>query len=198
MDWTDSSDPAATQALLDDLARLQGKTCARCAHSLCGHEILFSIALGAKDAPRCLNCLAHALDRSPASLREQLTDHFQQRTCYSQAWQTACQQEHQPLSFRPACLERVATVHLAEPPGHPPSAVEKPFVPEIWDAGDMGCGDLVLALRIRLNALPPGGVLQVTARDPAAPLDLPAWCRLTGHVLVRADHPVYLIRRKEG
>lgn len=62
----------------------------------------------------------------------------------------------------------------------------------------MGCGDLVLALRIRLNALPPGGVLQVTARDPAAPLDLPAWCRLTGHVLVRADHPVYLIRRKEG
>jgi tRNA 2-thiouridine synthesizing protein A len=61
----------------------------------------------------------------------------------------------------------------------------------------MGCGDLVLALRGRLAALRPGAVLRVVARDPAAPEDLPAWCRLTGHTLARADHPVYDIRRKE-
>ena len=67
-----------------------------------------------------------------------------------------------------------------------------------WDAGDMGCGDLVLALRGRLNTLPPGAVLKVSARDPAAPLDLPAWCRLTGHRLVRAAHPEYHIQRKES
>lgn len=66
-----------------------------------------------------------------------------------------------------------------------------------WDAGDLGCGDLVLELRIRLKALRPGQVLKLTARDPGAPADLPAWCRLTGHGLAGAEHPVYWIRRKE-
>ena len=66
-----------------------------------------------------------------------------------------------------------------------------------WDAGDLGCGDLVLQLRFRMEALPPGAVLRLVALDPGAPADLPAWCRLTGHTLVAADHPVYLIRRKE-
>ena len=66
-----------------------------------------------------------------------------------------------------------------------------------WDAGDLGCGDLVLQLRFRMEALRPGAVLQLVALDPGAPADLPAWCRLTGHALLAADHPVYLIRRKE-
>ena len=68
----------------------------------------------------------------------------------------------------------------------------------VWDAGDLGCGDLVLEVRRRLAALPPGAVLRVTATDPGAPLDLPAWCRLTGNALVRAEPPAYWIRRKEG
>jgi tRNA 2-thiouridine synthesizing protein A len=66
-----------------------------------------------------------------------------------------------------------------------------------WDAGDLGCGELVLTLRGRLQALAPGQVLRLIARDPGAPADIPAWCRLTGHLLVLARHPVYLIRRKE-
>lgn len=66
-----------------------------------------------------------------------------------------------------------------------------------WDAGDLGCGDLVLQLRFRMEALRPGAVLRLVALDPGAPADLPAWCRLTGHALLAADHPVYLIRRKE-
>ena len=45
-------------------------------------------------------------------------------------------------------------------------------------------------------ALPAGAVLTVTATDPAAPEDLPAWCRLTGHALLTADHPTYRIRRR--
>ena len=65
-----------------------------------------------------------------------------------------------------------------------------------WDAGDMGCGELVLALRTRLLALAPGTVFRLRAADPAAPEDVPAWCRMTGHALVSADHPIYLIRRK--
>ena len=66
-----------------------------------------------------------------------------------------------------------------------------------WDAGDMGCGDLVLELRVRVEALAAGRVLRLTARDPGAPADIPAWCRMTGHALVSAQHPTYLIRRKE-
>jgi tRNA 2-thiouridine synthesizing protein A len=66
-----------------------------------------------------------------------------------------------------------------------------------WDAGHLGCGDLVLQLRFRMEAMQPGQVLRIVALDPGAPADLPAWCRLTGHALLAAEHPVYLIRRKE-
>ena len=66
-----------------------------------------------------------------------------------------------------------------------------------WDAGPMGCGDLVLELRIRLGQVAPGGVLKVTALDPGAPEDIPAWCRLTGHDLISMKHPEYQIRRKK-
>ncbi len=67
-----------------------------------------------------------------------------------------------------------------------------------WDAGDVACGDLLLRLRGRMEALRPGAVLRLVARDAGAPADLPAWCRLTGHALVAAEPPIYLIRRKEG
>jgi tRNA 2-thiouridine synthesizing protein A len=68
-----------------------------------------------------------------------------------------------------------------------------------WDAGDMGCGELIVILRKRVRALPPGSVLHLIARDPGAVEDLPAWCRLTGHPLRKAAHPFYDIeRKKEG
>lgn len=67
-----------------------------------------------------------------------------------------------------------------------------------WDAGDLGCGDLVLELRHRMATLAPGQVLRLVALDLGAPADLPAWCRMTGHTLLEAHHPVYLIRRKES
>ena len=57
---------------------------------------------------------------------------------------------------------------------------------ELWDAGDMGCGDLVLELRGKLRAMP-GKVLKVIARDPGAPSDLPAWCGMTKDTLVHQD-----------
>jgi tRNA 2-thiouridine synthesizing protein A len=68
----------------------------------------------------------------------------------------------------------------------------------VWDAGDLACGDLLLKLRGRIEAMRPGEVLRLVARDSGAPADLPAWCRLTGHTLVAAEPPEYLIRRKEG
>ena len=67
---------------------------------------------------------------------------------------------------------------------------------ERWDAGDMGCGALIFELAKRLETMRPGDTLEVVIRDPGAPTDLPAWCRMTRHTLVSADHPVYVIRRK--
>jgi len=67
---------------------------------------------------------------------------------------------------------------------------------ERWDAGDIGCGTLVLELRRRVDQLNPGDTLEVVANDPGAPVDLPAWCRVTGHKLVSANHPVYVIEHK--
>ena len=66
-----------------------------------------------------------------------------------------------------------------------------------WDAGDLACGDLILHLRSRVESMAPGQLLRLVAHDSGAAADLPAWCRLTGHALLAAQHPVYLIRRKE-
>jgi tRNA 2-thiouridine synthesizing protein A len=79
----------------------------------------------------------------------------------------------------------------SEPP------VSEPAVDATWDAGELACGDLLLHLRTRVEALAPGQRLRLVARDGGAPADLPAWCRLTGHALLAAEHPVYVIRRKE-
>jgi tRNA 2-thiouridine synthesizing protein A len=66
-----------------------------------------------------------------------------------------------------------------------------------WNAGDLACGDLVLQLMLRMRAMAPAAVLRLITRDPGAVADIPAWCRMTGHTLVLAEHPIYLIRRKE-
>ena len=68
----------------------------------------------------------------------------------------------------------------------------------VWDAGDTGCGELLLELRARVAGLRPGQVFELIAHDLGAPADIPAWCRLTGHTLVSQEHPVYRIRRKES
>jgi tRNA 2-thiouridine synthesizing protein A len=67
-----------------------------------------------------------------------------------------------------------------------------------WDAGETGCGELILELKLRLNSLQPGAALKLIARDPGVPEDLPAWCRMTGHKLLQATPPEYLIERKSS
>ncbi len=65
-----------------------------------------------------------------------------------------------------------------------------------WEAGEIGCGRLVTELRDRMNRLEPGEQLEVVSESAGAPLDLPAWCQMTGHRLVLADHPLYVIERR--
>lgn len=74
---------------------------------------------------------------------------------------------------------------------------EDPSHDDAWDAGELGCGELVVILAGRLEALAPGQRLLLTATDPGARYDLPSFCRLTGHRLLRADPPHYLVQRKD-
>lgn len=164
-----------TDLLRRDLERLDGRPCAGCGRALCGHHHVASVALGFKDAPRCLPCFAAALAQPEDVLRARLLDYVQGKDCYREAWSRA------------SAREGAADCLGADP---------KPDVE--WDAGDMGCGDLVLELRMRLQGMAPGTLIRVTARDPGAPADMPAWCGMTGHSLVHSKHPVYVIRRKEG
>ncbi|MFE7753941.1 sulfurtransferase TusA family protein [Streptomyces sp. NPDC057429] len=65
------------------------------------------------------------------------------------------------------------------------------------DGAGLLCVTLLLRLRARIATAAPGTVVHVLATDPAAPLDLPAWCHMTGHEYlgpVPGDRPVYALR----
>lgn len=52
---------------------------------------------------------------------------------------------------------------------------------DVVDARGLLCVQVLLLLRRRIDDLPPGATVTVASDDPAAPIDLPAWCHLTGH-----------------
>ena len=66
------------------------------------------------------------------------------------------------------------------------------------DGVGLRCVTLLLRLRRAIQDLAPGTVVHVVATDPAAPLDLPAWCHLTGHDYLGrftdTDPPTYVLR----
>lgn len=187
---TEPDEDEDTRPLLE-LRRLVGGACWDCAIRYTAHEAVWNVALGFKDAPRCLPCMSRRLGRDAEELRSQVTDYVHRRDCYLRAWREADRLE-------------AATASTTVPTVHVPTVTQEESPPisstadDAWDAGDMGCGELVMQLRNRLNKLMPGIVFTVRATDPAAPEDIPAWCRLTGHPLVSAEHPVYRIRRREA
>ncbi|MFD4658082.1 sulfurtransferase TusA family protein [Kitasatospora sp. NPDC058444] len=68
------------------------------------------------------------------------------------------------------------------------------------DGTGLLCVQLLLRLRARIAHLPAGAVVHIQTTDPAAPLDLPAWCHLTGHAYLgqvpyeATDREVYALR----
>lgn len=66
----------------------------------------------------------------------------------------------------------------AERVGQP---VEQPDGTWLVDGGDLGCARLLVLLRDVVSRLAPGTVVHLQTTDPVAPVDLPAWCRMTGH-----------------
>ncbi len=115
---------------------------------------------------------------------------------------------------QPSCLWPLAGGHTAEGPAegqtHSPQAsaagptgtsggARRPLRPPDteWQAGGLACGDLLLLLRATMNKLPPRSVLRLVATDAGAAEDIPAWCRLTGHQLLWAQHPEFFIQRRD-
>jgi tRNA 2-thiouridine synthesizing protein A len=184
----DITDDDADSLPLRELQRIAGGSCLDCRVPYSAREAVWSIALGFKNAPRCLGCLCRRLERTEADLRTSLTEYVQRRECYLRAWREA--EILDENNTRPLPTQQRINTSEAD--------VEEPVdSPLFWDAGDLGCGDLVMQLRLRLKNLPAGSVLTLIATDPAAPEDIPAWCRMTGQTLLKADHPSYTIRRKE-
>ncbi|MEH0983959.1 sulfurtransferase TusA family protein [Micromonospora sp. CPCC 205556] len=67
---------------------------------------------------------------------------------------------------------------------------------EVLDCRGQRCPLPVIALARRLSELPVGAVLRVRADDPAAAVDIPAWCRLRGQEFLAATPgPAYDVRR---
>ena len=64
-----------------------------------------------------------------------------------------------------------------------------------FDGGTTGCGELLLDLLLYMKRQAPGAKVTVRALDPGAPLEIPAWCRMTQHELIEAKHPIYLLRK---
>lgn len=214
-----SSESRTAESLIKDMARLEQRPCSNCSAPLCSHQVLMNLVLGFKDSPRCLTCLAAALDQDVRPFRDYLINYLQQQECHKAAWAWANGNEIVTAGSLPPCLTTASEKSSAKTPevmgkrtgshslsaSSPQGRDEKVVVgsqaqitPDAeWDAGEMGCGDLVLELRLRLQVMQPGQIIKLCARDPGAPHDLPAWSRLTGHRLLRAEHPNYWIKRKE-
>lgn len=179
----DEHDPIDESRPLADLLRIAGGTCTDCRRAYTAREAVGSIALGFRNAARCWNCLGLRLDRDSVELERQIDDYVQRRECYRRAWQAADAMDRETVPDRTVAEDPSGEMTLES------SETE-------WDAGDLGCGELVMMLRLKLKALPAGTEFRLRATDPGAPEDIPAWCRLCGHTLISMDHPDYTIRRK--
>lgn len=62
------------------------------------------------------------------------------------------------------------------------------------EMGSLGCGDLIYELREQLTRASAGQIVRIVSDDPGAFSEIPAWCRMSGHALLEADPPFYVIQ----
>jgi tRNA 2-thiouridine synthesizing protein A len=83
-----------------------------------------------------------------------------------------------------------------------PTNHETPAPDITVDGTGLLCVTLLLRLRKEIDGAKPGTVVHVIATDSAAPLDLPAWCHMTGHHYLGPvpddERPVYALRIAVG
>jgi len=54
----------------------------------------------------------------------------------------------------------------------------------LLDTGESGCGELVMLIARQMKTMTVEAVLEVHAYDLAAAVDIAAWCRMTGQLLL--------------
>lgn len=178
-----------------------GAPCTGCSQALLGQEVVLSLVMGFRTAPRCADCLAKAIGRSRESFLDDVRARLRSLDCYRAGWEHADRRQvaagEQPAfgALVDVGTESVPAMDLAGD-SKAPATSSPPAADTFLDAGEMSCGDLALQLRKELTRLQPGTVIEVVALDIAAPEDLPAWCNLTGHVLLYMEHPRYWIQRR--
>lgn len=70
------------------------------------------------------------------------------------------------------------------------------------DAGEAGCSELTQLIFQTMKSMAPGQILEVLAYDLVAEIDILAWCRMTGNLLVsknterRPNH--FFIQKVDG
>lgn len=58
----------------------------------------------------------------------------------------------------------------------------------VCDGGHLDCGGgLLIAIKRAMSAIEVGHVLEIRSLEPSVGNDLPAWCRLAGHELLRVE-----------
>ena len=71
-----------------------------------------------------------------------------------------------------------------------------------FDLGELGCGDLIIALLKSIRALEPGQVAQIRALDPGAAVDIAAWCNMKGNELLAdscgEDNAYFFIKKGDN
>ena len=180
-----------------ETGRRWGTPCAGCGVATVGQEVVIGLLLG-EDQVRCGPCLAQRHERSPDEFLEHARRSVSRLDCFRAGWEASDRRLDDEGHWPDRLSERwrLAEDDADDGPENRTMKADDHPVAATYDAGDLGCGELVLELRSPLNRLGAGERLRLTARDPGAPEDLPAWCRLTGHRLVGADPPTYLIARR--
>jgi tRNA 2-thiouridine synthesizing protein A len=198
-------DQDEVEALLCSLKSIRACQCVGCGKSVCAHESLMSLVMGFKDAPRCLQCLSADLAQKKEELRDHLVGLITKRLCYNEGWVWANREEGFAANDLPGCLwpkdnasekdGQATAAPFARSHDLSGSDLLSKFDVE-WDAGDMGCGDLVLELRMRMQSLQSGWIMKLRAANSGAEKDIPSWCRMTGNTLLLQQRPFYIIKKK--
>ena len=89
LDEPDDEFDADDSLPLRELRRLTGGRCVECGTAYTAREVVGSVALGFKAAPRCHSCLSRRLGRDAEELRGELTAYVHRRECFLKAWREA-------------------------------------------------------------------------------------------------------------
>jgi len=77
------------EAVIEEVDRRWGAPCAACGIDLIGHDVVLSLFLGSRSAPRCAACLALAYGREREAFLRGAAQNVRRLACYAAGWSHA-------------------------------------------------------------------------------------------------------------